>query len=189
MGLGGKKGALNNILFSYTRMQEAVTEGRNQELLRLYQPCFEDLMLYCLGKCRDKEMAQDAAAETLKAFLEHPNPQAIPNLKAWLLSVAHNISIKMLDKQIRRRNILDRISPTFKRTEILDVPEQMDQERLNGAIQNFLKEKDYQIWKMEGEGYKDWEIAERLQMNPKTVANRKSMIKKQIKEKFGRYPS
>ena len=187
MGLGGKKRALNRVLFSYQHMQKAVVEDRKQELIRLYKPCFEDLVLYCLGKCRNKEMAQDAAAETLKAFLEHPDPKSIPNLKAWLLSVAHNISVKMIDKQARRKRILDTVSPSFKRVEELEVSEQLDLERLKEGLRKLLNEKDYQIWQWEGQGYKDHEIAEKMNMNSKTVANRKSMIKKVIRQKLGGY--
>ena len=187
MGLGSKKRALNQAVFSYKRMQDAVSEGRKQDLLRLYQPCFEDLMLYCLGKCRNMEMAKDAAAETLKALLEHPDPKTIPNLKAWLLSVAHNISIKMLDKKVRRTRILDNLAPSRKSFEEMGIPERLDIEGLEKKIRSFLPERDFQIWNWERQGFKDQEIAEKLNMNPKTVANRKSLIKKEIRQKFGGY--
>ena len=187
MGLEGKKRALNQVFFNYKHMQEALAMNREQELKRLFKPCFEDLMLYCMGKCRNREMAQDAAAETLKAFLEHPDPKSIPNLKAWLLSVAHNISIKMIDKHTRRKRILDGISPSFKRTEELDISEQIDMERLRKGLRKILNEKDYQIWQWEVQGFKDHEIAEKMKMNPKTVANRKSMIRKMILQKLGGY--
>ncbi|MEM9721323.1 MAG: RNA polymerase sigma factor [Bacteroidota bacterium] len=187
MRLRSKKRALNQVLFSYTRMQEAVAAGRNRELRQLYQPCFEELMVFCLGKCKNKEMAQDAAAETLRVFLEHPNPKSIENLRAWLLRVAHNITIGMLDKHIRRRNILDSLTPTFSTTEEAGVQERIDAELLFEVIESALKEQDFQIWKLEKEGYKDPEIAKKLNMHPKTVANRKSMIKKTIREKLGKY--
>ncbi|MEM6628271.1 MAG: RNA polymerase sigma factor [Bacteroidota bacterium] len=178
---------MNQAAFSYKRMQDAVVNGRRQELLRLYQPCFEDLMLYCLGKCRNMEMAEDAAAETLKALLEHPDPKRIPNLKAWLLSVAHNISIKMLDKKVRRKRILDNLSPNLPKSEEMDISEQLDMEGLEKKIRSFLPERDFLIWSWEQQGFKDQEIAEKLDMNPKTVANRKSLIKKEIRQKFGGY--
>ena len=187
MGLGGKARALNQVLFSYRRMQEAVDQGRSQELLTLYEPCFQDLMVYCLGKCKNLEMAEDAASETLKAFLEHPNKKGIPNLKAWLLSVAHNITIKMLDKEIRRGKILDRIGETMSTLHEMDIDAQLDFDALDQVIESILNGNDYRIWKLEGQGFKDEEIAQKLEMNPKTVSNRKSLIKKALRKKLTGY--
>lgn len=173
--------------FSYRRMQRALSEQNETELHKLYLPCHEDLMLYCLGKFKDIELAQDAASETLRMLLEHPNPGAIPNLKAWLLTVAKNACLKVITTRERRSGILDRVAQWLSQQQEAEVEEQLDHENLLGILKSLLEPRDFQIWQLDRQGYKDIEIANRLNMNPKTVANRKSMIKKVLKQKINQY--
>ncbi len=185
MGLLKKRGVSNQGIFSYSRMQEALVNESTQELIRLYQPCFENLMVYCMGKCGNVEMAEDAAAETLKAFLEHPNPQEIPNLKAWLLSVAFRKVQKMVEKQARRKRILE--NRPIERVAEPDISQRLDLDTLEKEIQSILTVQDQAIWKLAKDGYSDVEIGEKLDMNSKTVSNRKSLLKRKIQQKLGGY--
>lgn len=90
-------------------MQQALSEEDEVALGKLYLPCHEDLMLYCLGKFKNPELAQDAASETLRMLLEHPDPASIPNLKAWLLSVAKHACLKVITREERRAHLLQRV--------------------------------------------------------------------------------
>lgn len=170
--------------FSYRRMQRALSEKDETELHKLYIPCHEDLMLYCLGKFKDIELAQDAASETLRMLLEHPNPAAIPNLKAWLLTVAKHACLKVITTQERRAGILDKVGQWLNKQQEAEVEEQLDQEHLLNVLRDLLEERDFTIWQLDRQGYKDAEIAKKLNMSAKTAANRKSMIKKILKQKI-----
>ena len=165
-------------------MHVAYKKNRKQELSALYQPCHRDLMLYCLGKFKDMELAKDAASETMKKLLEHPNPADIPNLKAWLLTVAKNVCLNILNTQKRRAELLNQVN--FNDYVRSEAEVKMDNEKLRQLIRGALKDRDFEIWKLSAEGYLDEEIAERLDLHAKTVANRKSMIKKTLEEKIDR---
>ena len=176
-------------MFNYERLQKAVTVDDEAQLRQLYIPCHNDLVLYCLGKFKNTELAEDAASETLRMLLEHPNPAAIPNLKAWLLTVARNACIKAITTQQRREGILAKISGWFEKAQSPEAEHKLEEENLYETFKALLNQKDYYIFISEQQGYKDDEIANQLQMSAKTVANRKSMIKKQLKDKLGHYQS
>jgi len=170
--------------FSYRRLQKAFSEEDETELQQLYLPCHEDLMLYCLGKFQNPELARDAASETLRMLLEHPDPAAIPNLKAWLLSVAKHVCLKVVTREERRRQLLLQHGQKLDSSREDGTDAQLDHHQLEGFVKDILSGRDYEIWKLESKGYKDREIAEKLSMNEKTVANRKSLIKKELKSKL-----
>lgn len=48
-------------------------------------------------------------------------------------------------------------------------------------VKALLSPRDFDIWELEQQGFKDREIARQLAMNPKTVANRKSIIKRDVR--------
>ena len=79
---------LKKAYFSYDAMKQALSGEDKRVLYEMYVPCHNDLMLYCLGKFNDVELAKDAASETIQKLLEHPSPSDIENLRAWLLTVA-----------------------------------------------------------------------------------------------------
>ena len=63
-----------------------------------------------------------------------------------------------------------------------EVELEMDSADLHEQCRTLLDEREYQLWQYVYEGYHDEEIAKMMEMSPKTVANKKSMIKKRLKD-------
>ncbi|MEL7148090.1 MAG: LuxR C-terminal-related transcriptional regulator, partial [Bacteroidota bacterium] len=61
---------------------------------------------------------------------------------------------------------------------------QMNSADLQARCKALLDDKEYSIWHYGVEGYNDEEIARKLDLSPKTVANKKSMIKKRLKDQL-----
>lgn len=174
-------------MFDYQNMSSAFASSDAKTLKKMYQPCHQDLMLYCLGKFKDYELAQDAASETLMKLLEHQDPTQIPNLKAWMLTVARNACLKVIATKNRREGILDSISLWISGKQRAAVYDKLNQESIDLMIRSVLNEKDQKIWSYEEQGYQEEEIAEFLKISSKTIANRRSMIKKKIKDQLAEY--
>ncbi len=178
---------MKTVRFSYGKLADAYSSSDEALLRQLYLPCHHDLMLYCLGKFKDAALAEDAASETLHQLLEHPDPSAIPNLKAWLLTVAKNACLKVITTRQRRTGILARIRDRFDGLQMAEGESKLQEESLHRACKRILGNRDYQIFIAQQQGYNDMEIATQLGISAKTVANRKSMIKKELQEKLRNY--
>lgn len=129
-------------------------------------------------------MAKDIAAETLEVLLMQKNIAEIENLRAWLFGVANKIAMRLLTKDQRRSKILHSVSHLFPDIIHADADTQIDERIIDRHLHLKLKEKDYKIWELMRQGYNNKEIAETLTMNEKTVANRKSIIKRKLQEEF-----
>ena len=175
---------LKKAYFSYDAMKQALSGEDKRVLYEMYVPCHNDLMLYCLGKFNDVELAKDAASETIQKLLEHPSPSDIENLRAWLLTVAKNACLGILNKQKRRSGILESVSVFFARKQNPEAEQHLNVEDLYTQCRSLLNEQDYTIWRYSYEGYKDDEIAQMLGLTPKTVANKKSMIRKRLRDQL-----
>ena len=167
--------------FNYSAMEEALSTANQRVLYDMYVPCHQDLMLYCLGKFQDPELAKDAASETLQRLLEHPEPQEINNLRAWLLTVAKNVCLTTINTRNRRSGILDSVTMWLSKKQQPEVELEMNSTYIQEMCRAILDQRDYQIWEYVYQGYDDEEIGKMIGMNPKTVANRKSIIKKRLK--------
>ena len=76
-------------------------------------------------------------------------------------------------KNNRRNRILSSVLSEFSDHKNDHFEEQLDVGYIGELIKEELDDKDYGIWEYHKEGYNNREIAEKLGMNEKTVANRK----------------
>lgn len=156
---------------------------RNIELFnRYYLPCHKEITMYCLGLLKDIEQAENVASETLLKLVGHENPEEIREVQGWLFTVAKNKCLTILSTQKRRTNKMDDISLTMNRVSYNTVDSRMDAEHYEKLINKALDKRDNIIWELYQQGYDNKEIAEKLDIPYKTVANRKTEIRKILRE-------
>lgn len=146
----------------------------------LYSKYHKALTAYCIGRLNDRELAENAASDTLLKLLNHPNPESIDNFESWLFTVAKNECNTHWSSQERRKELLKQNyeAELERRPEAED---RLSSENIDQVIRNNLDDTDYRIWKLYGEGYDNDEVASMMNMNEKTVANRKSAARMKLK--------
>ena len=146
----------------------------------LYDLYFERIFAYCLGKVKNIENAENITADTFIRILNFKEYGEVDQPENWIFTIARNLCLTFLSKQSRRSRILDNIY-SESGTDSIDLLN-IDLEVINELISKKLKDKDYQIWKLHEEGFSNSEIAEKMGMATKTVANRKAMVLSEIRQ-------
>ena len=159
---------------------EKYIQGDRDAFGVLYSKYHRSLTAYCIGRLKDKALAENAASDTLMKLLHHPNPESIDNFESWLFTVAKNECNSHWSAQQRRSELLKEnyVAQTEHRPEVED---HLSSENVDELIRSSLDETDYRIWKLSHEGYDNEEVASILNMNEKTVANRKSAARMKLK--------
>lgn len=159
---------------------EKYIRGDRDAFGALYSKYHKSLTAYCIGRLKDRVLAENAASDTLMKLLHHPNPESIDNFENWLFAVAKNECNTHWSAQQRRSELLkENYEPeTEHRPEAED---NLSSENVDELIRSSLDETDYRIWKLAHEGYDNEEVASILNMNEKTVANRKSAARMKLK--------
>jgi RNA polymerase sigma-70 factor (ECF subfamily) len=165
-----------------TRLRDAQVSGDSTRFSELYLPCHKKLTMYCIGKLRDLELAENAATDCLIKLLEHDAPEDIRDVEGWLFTVARNQCLTYLNKESNRRQIRELLEPTWEREQAPSIEAYLAAEELQRVQQEVLDERDQRIWKLHLEGYRNEEIAADLGMPEKTVANRKSVVRRRLRE-------
>lgn len=147
------------------------------ELINTYHPV---LVAFILGKTGDKNVSEDMAQEVWFKFLRGKNE--VYNVRAYLFTIAKNL---ITDHYRTKKVLVDINAITNSHSFSVNGSERkLELEELNKALELFLGKEDYQLYRLENEGYTNEEIAAQMHMKPKTVANRKSLIKKKIKDEW-----
>ncbi|MEO0473328.1 MAG: RNA polymerase sigma factor [Bacteroidota bacterium] len=141
--------------------------------LRLTQLCF--------AKYGDFIIAEDGASLAFQKLLEHPQPHTIKNIHAWLTKVAQNACLRYITRYRQREaphSALpepDPVMPHFQLSEEVE-------KRIKRFLQSRLSAQDMGIFTLFMEGYSNAEIGQSLGIGSKTVANRKSIIRKTLRK-------
>ncbi len=69
---------------------EKYVQGDRNAFGRLYSRYHRSLTAYCVGRLKDKVLAENAASDTLTKLLHHADPASIDNFESWLFTVAKN---------------------------------------------------------------------------------------------------
>lgn len=133
-----------------------------------------------MGRLKEKELAENAASDTLMKLLHQSEPELIDNFEGWLFTVAKNECNTYWSAQERRKELLKENYEveTEHRPEVED---HFSSENVDEIIRSNLDEIDYRIWQLYHEGYDNDEVASMMNMNEKTVANRKSAARMKLK--------
>ncbi len=85
---------------------EKYVAGDREAFGMLYSRYHKSLTAYCIGRLKDKELAENAASDTLIKLLHHANPETIDNFESWLFTVAKNECNTYWSTQERRKELL-----------------------------------------------------------------------------------
>jgi RNA polymerase sigma factor (sigma-70 family) len=148
---------------------------------RYYQPCHQQLTMFCLGWLKDLEMAENVASDALMKLLEQPDPQAIEHIDRWLFTAAKRQCLTLLDQQRRRQGILDGLTPALAGRTPAASDEGLRAEELRRLMREALSEREYEVWRLHEEGYDNAEIAGLLDVSEKTAANIKAIARQKLR--------
>jgi len=148
----------------------------------VYEYFHQVLTAYCLGRLKDTGMAENAASEVMVKLLNHPQPKEIEHLESWLFIVARNYCNTSYTRQQKRQDVLTQTGHVRNRPQPPEAELRLNAESVDKVIQDTLNDTDYRIWSLHQQGYKNNEIAVRLSLSEKTIANRKSAARAALRK-------
>lgn len=136
------------------------------------------LLAYIWGKTNNKSLAEDLAQETWLRIL-NKDLSMVDNMRAYIFTVAKNLIIDF------QRNSKWHIDILHTSDLAVKSPDRSDTDFLFKDLQTYLfdhlNEEEHTIITLSLMGYTNKEIASRMSISSKTVANRKTIIRKKIK--------
>jgi RNA polymerase sigma factor (sigma-70 family) len=197
--IGGKSGRVvtlkkEDMFISHQKKPDKATlweryvQGDKAAFGELYTFYHKSLTAFCLGRLKSRELAENAASETLVKLLQYPKPSEIENFESWLFTVAKNECHTQWATTERRRVLLEN-NYEVKHDHKPEVEQKFSIENIDQIIRDNLEEMDYKIWQLYQQGYDNGEVAEILGLHEKTVANRKSAARSQLKLILKKYSS
>lgn len=149
---------------------------------KLYRPFHQKLMLYCYRFLRDEAAAEDAASETLHKLYEYPKLDSVRDFERWLFTCARNLCLDNLAKNKRRYEIREEIGASTSSYYPPQAEQRLAQEEHLRLLTSVLTENELRVWQLHQEGYDNVDIAKQADLQPKTVANLKSMARQKLRE-------
>lgn len=149
---------------------------------KIYEHYKPILTFYCLGLLKSMPNAENCSSEVLIKVYNQARPEEIKNPESWLFTLAKNLCISQLRQMKSRDNILHELNRNQSKTEIPGVELQQNAEVINRLIEENLNESELKIWKLHAEGFNNKEISDKLDINEKTIANRKSEIRNRLRK-------
>ncbi len=156
--------------------------GDTEAIGALYRALHSRLMLFCLGKLRDRAKAEDAASDSLHKLLTNESPEEIRNVEQWLFTVAKNHCFSLISKEQRHREIESGIQPLMRQQARHGGEEALEAESIEAMRKQALTEKEDSVWALHEEGYNNAEISGKLAMSEKTVANHKTHARGKLRQ-------
>ena len=163
--------------------------GDNDAMGALYELLHGRLTLYCYGWMKDQALAENMASESFVRLLSQARQAEIDTVEAWLFRVARNLCLNQLNQQTNRRSIWEQIGKRFATIKAPEALDQLASQDWQERTQQWFSTEDQDIWRLHEEGYTNEEIATKLGLRAKTVANRKSMIRNELRDKIRQYGS
>jgi len=165
---------------------EKYVRGDREAFGVLYSKYHKALTAYCIGRLKDRVLAENAASDTLLKLLHHSSPGSIDNFESWLFTVAKNECNTYLSTEERRKELLKK-NYEEEAEHRPEVDDRFSSENMDEIIKKSLDDVDYRIWQLYREGYDNDEVARMMSLNEKTVANRKSAARMKLKGIFEKY--
>lgn len=166
---------------SQSTLWERYVLGDKAAFGELYSHYHNSLTAYCWGRLKNRELAENAASETLVRLLQHPRPAEIENFENWLFTVAKNECNTVWSTAERRKKLLEENYLT-PQEQMPEIDEAISIENIDAIIRKSLDETEFTIWQLYQQGYDNLEIAEMTGIHEKTVANRKSAARGKLKK-------
>lgn len=168
---------MNDVEFAW----KAYVAGNRNAFGDVYLHFHPRLAFFCYGLCRDEAQAQNFASATLMKLLEYHPPGEIRQPGQWLYTVARNQFNGWYRQQQTRKKIEKTVLDQANSETRMDAAEQLDKAAYDKALVHMFKEEEFKIWDLHRSGYSNDEIAKKLSLPYKTVANKKSLIRNQVR--------
>lgn len=154
-------------------------EGNELAFSQLIRELHPLVFAFVLGRTKDQSLAEDLLQEMwLKVFERRDK---VENVRAYLFTVVKNLLVDHY-RRASSRDTGQRLQYEMKIDPQVNAA--LEEQELKRQVREMLNDLDHSIWELHVSGYDNHEIAKRLGIAGKTVANRKSMIKNRIKEKW-----
>lgn len=153
-------------------------KGDRSALKELINKFNDSLLLFLVGKTRNREIAKEIAQETWLKMAKHK--KGIKNFKAYLYRVASNAWVDMNTKNNKIKHADNTASIINGIAVKPDVFHKLGTEDITKMYRSCLTENEHELWKLHCEGYNSGEIAKQLSIEKKTVDNKKSIIRKKL---------
>lgn len=163
--------------------------GDNDAMGVLYELLHARLTLYCYGWMKDQALAENMASESFVRLLNTSKHTEIDHVEGWLFRVARNLCLNQLNQQANRRSIWEQIGQRFATIKAPEALDQLASQDWRDRMEQWFSKEDQLIWQLHEEGYTNEEIAVKTGLQAKTVANRKSIIRNELRDKIRQYGS
>ena len=155
--------------------------GNREAFGEIYQSLFGEIQLYALGMSHDKNVAESLTSDCFTKLLEQPNPGTIENPRAWLYTVCRRAFSTRISTQKRRSELLEDYRGGKQFSSDNQAVRKLEADEIRRWMDEKLSEEEQTIWRLHEEGYTNSEIAEKLWLPEKTVANKKSIARNKLK--------
>ncbi|MGX1930578.1 RNA polymerase sigma factor [Flagellimonas sp. 2504JD4-2] len=153
-------------------------QGDRSALKELIGRYNDSLLMFLLGKTKNREIAREIAQETWLKMAKHK--KGIKNFKAYLYKVASNVWVDMNTKNNKIKSV-ENPAPAINGIAVKpEVLHKLGAEDIVKMYRSCLTDGEYELWNLHCDGYNSKEIAQRLSIQRKTVDNKKSIIRKKL---------
>lgn len=159
---------------------QSFVRDRNAGFEPFYNYFYERLLMFCLGKLKHLDLAENAVADLFIKILAYPKLMEIESPENWIFTLARNYCNTYWSKENRRAQILSAILDPMDKFVERESEIKLDLATLEAIIEKKLKKHEYQIWKLDLAGFSNEEIAKELSLSKKTIANKKTLIRQQL---------
>jgi len=167
----------------------SLSKGNEEALKFIYQKYWERLFLSAYNVLKDKEACEDIVQEIFIQLWQKKEQLVIKtSLDAYLVSATRYQVFHLIRKGFKRKELFENLEERFS-TEgadaSLDVKE--TQKTIDVVVDN-LPEKCKIIYKLSRENHLSYkQIAEQLQISPKTVENQLAIALKRLRNALGSF--
>lgn len=162
----------------------AFLNDRKAGFKALYEKYYDALLAYCISKLKQLDIAENAVAEIFIKLYTFERPEEVEQPENWIFTIARNYCLGYLTKEKNRNQINGQLFKSMSQAEGAQADQKLDEEIIEQQIRAQLNEINQEIWWLDTQGFSNKEIAEETGIHEKTIANRKSEIRKQIRSVY-----
>ncbi len=146
-----------------------------EELVRMHCPI---LLGFLIKLTKDQELAEELSQQVWNKFLG--NNKEIENIQPYLNKMAKNLFFDYLRTKKKKADVSVLSDSVDHSTSNTDSNLNFEEEQT--FREELLGKRDFEIYQLATAGFNSREIAEKLDMNAKTVDNLRSIIKEKLKK-------
>ncbi len=165
----------------------SLSQSNEEALKLLYQQYWQPLFLSAYNVLKDKEACEDIIQEIfIQLWQKRERLNITTSLVAYLFTAARYQVFHQIKKSAGRPELFERLEDRFS-TDAPDIPLYVKdlQERVNTAVDN-LPDQCKNIYRLSRDHHFSYkEIADHLQISPKTVENQLSIALKKLRIALG----